>query len=427
MPLFLVLYNTSYAVLTINIDKGIINKHSVAIVDFKNDFKNDSIPDGVTGVIRYDMAHNGRLIQSNTIPEKPDSLKDINWNKWNSDYIVIGKVDKGAFNTSITFDVIDTKLRQVVLSSSVDNIGKTQFRQVAHLVSDTIYKTVTDENGFFSSKIAYIVSNNSLNLWQSTYQLIVSDYDGFNAKTLITQKGIPLASPAWSSDGKYIAYVSYYDGGMKIYQLNTKTGKYTDIADYKGINSSPSYAPNGKYIAYASSKNNSENTNIYVASIADNNTPKALTINNINTAPAWSPDSNKIAFVSNRDRGRPAIYLTDYNSKYPASTAYITQGYQLLDPVYTHDGKHIIFMYQAAKNNPINIANYSIEDKKITKLTQGSADSSPTVSPDGSVVMYVKDSNTDHAKLALVSTDGLMQDTININTTGKISAPAWQY
>ncbi|MDE4951336.1 TolB family protein, partial [Francisella tularensis] len=74
------------------------------------------------------------------------------------------------------------------------------------------------------------------------YELIISDYDGYNKHVVLRQTDNPIATPSGSNDGRYIVYSSYSGGSMGVYTLEISTCKVTRITNYKGINSSPSFS-----------------------------------------------------------------------------------------------------------------------------------------------------------------------------------------
>lgn len=258
-----------------------------------------------------------------------------------------------------------------------------------------------------------------------TYELIISDYDGYNKHTVLTQKDNPIATPSWSSDGKFIVYSSYSGGSMAVYKLQIATGKVTRISNFKGINSAAAYSPNDDMIALALSKGYSDQTNIYIMNLV-NKSLKRLTINGINTAPKFSPNGKSVIFTSDRG-GRPNIYVAPINSKYPQSSRLSSKIYQGYEPNYTPDGKDVVFMNQSARSKGTRIAVFDISNSDLKILTNGKSDASPTVSPFGDMVAYVASNSRGYNSIDMVSLNGDNHFSIvNIDDNKTlIQSPSW--
>jgi Tol biopolymer transport system component len=112
--------------------------------------------------------------------------------------------------------------------------------------------------------------------------------------------------PAWSPDGKQIAFVSDRDGNRDLYIMNVGCrdfftpcdGHIRRLTDDAGGEFDPAWSPDGQQIAYVSEMLGYE---IMVVA-AGGGIPQQLTHNpGLDANPAWSPDGQNIAFSSDRD------------------------------------------------------------------------------------------------------------------------------
>ena len=114
--------------------------------------------------------------------------------------------------------------------------------------------------------------------------------------------------PAWSPDGRRLAYASRQDGNWEIYVYDTVTGDTTRMTYDLSFQGAPTWSSDGEWLAYESYQGN--NLDIYVMRIDGSQQPIRLPGNSDapDYSPAWSPDGRHIAFVSLRD-GNQDIYV----------------------------------------------------------------------------------------------------------------------
>ena len=130
-------------------------------------------------------------------------------------------------------------------------------------------------------------------------ELYVIGIDGKNRKRLTGNPAID-AHPAWSPDGKRIAFSTSRWGDLEIAVLELGTGNVTRLTHTKGLDDYPAWSPDGKRIAWTGNRRG--NFDIFVMN-ADGTKPRNATNSpGIDNFPAWTPDG-RLTFVSNRSGG----------------------------------------------------------------------------------------------------------------------------
>jgi len=129
------------------------------------------------------------------------------------------------------------------------------------------------------------------------------------------------SDPDWSPDGSQIVFESTRDGNWEIYRMPFSGKNFPEEDDYPNVvrltddagnNWAPAWSPDGRRIAFTTDRDG--NNEIYVMD-ADGSQLVNLTNNPADDRmPTWSPDSQNIAFISNRDDNYE-IYIMDEDGK----------------------------------------------------------------------------------------------------------------
>lgn len=399
------------AELTIEITKGIESAMPVAIVPFGG-----VAPVDVAQIVNADLARSGyfRLMPEQNMPGRPTTPPEIDFNAWKSagqEYMVIGQVQLDAGAYAVQFYLHNVANGQQMLAYRV-NPKSQDLRRAAHYISDMVFEALTGIKGMFSGRIAYITSTGGAH---KTYTLQVADADGYNPQTIAASQE-PLMSPAWSPDGSKIAYVSFENKSSQIFIQTLATGDRQMISGSRGINGAPSWSPNGTSLAVTLSKDG--NPDIYVVSSGGGSMRRLTNNSAIDTEPSWSPDGRNIVFTSDRG-GKPQLYLM--SSSGGGEQRLTFEGSYNARGIFSPDGKMIAMVHGSSGSYRIGVMDMAT--RRISVLTDGPLDESPSFSPNGSMILYVSD-RSGRQTLSAVSTDGRTSQQLG-EQQGEVRYPAW--
>jgi len=413
-----------FATLDIELTQGISAKTPVAVIPFAGQQALDT-NEQLADVIANDLNISGRfsILPRKDYNHNPSRVMEVQaqyWRDKNVDNIIVGEVKAVADHRfSVKVSLLDLYNNNPIRRpESIYNrtyvVKAKDVRRVAHRFADEIYSTLTDERGIFSTRIAYVVVKHPTST-TSEYRLEVADMDGVNPHTLM-RSNHSIMSPDWSADGRYLSFVSFENGRSEVFVENVITGQRRKIADFKGINSAPAWSPDGKQLALVLSKTGKPK--IYLYHIAKR-TFKQLTYGlSIDTEPSWARDGKTIVFTSNRG-GSPQVYR--YWLKNQKVKRLTFEGRYNASPQLTSDAKNLVFLHHNGK--AFTIAVQELANGIVSELTRTNSNESPTVSPNGRMVLYA---TLDKAKgvLALVSIDGRVRLRLP-SLEGEVQEPAW--
>jgi len=115
-------------------------------------------------------------------------------------------------------------------------------------------------------------------------------------------------APAWSPDGRRIAFTSTRDGNAEIYVVDANGTALRRLTSDAADDFAPAWSPDGRRIAFTSTRDG--NAELYLGD-ANGGAAQRLTRSPAGDhMPAWSPDGSRIAFASRR-RGTFDLYVMD--------------------------------------------------------------------------------------------------------------------
>jgi TolB protein len=377
-------------------------------------------PADIAEVVRADLARSGQfrpLPPADLGSQRPSRGADIDFayfRQLKQNDIVVGRVldaaDGGYRVEYELYDMGGNRLLAFALTARANAM-----RDVAHQIADAIYEKLTGVRGAFWTRIAYIVQTGVGKGAQ--YALMIADADGYNPQTIV-RSDKPLLSPAWSPDGRKLAYVSFERGNSSIVVQDIATGAREVVAGFKGINSAPSFSPDGRRLAMALSK--SGNPEIYVMDLGSRALTQVTSQFGIDTEPVWSADGTSLYFTSDRS-GKPQIYQAPAGG---GSASRVTfQGSYNARATVSADGKRLAVAQGSGNVYRIAMLDRSLGSPRWTMLSPGSLDESPSFAPNAAMVLYAAREGG-RGVLCAVSADARVRQRL-VLANGDVREPAW--
>jgi len=403
------------AELTIEITQGVDNPTRIGISPITQDGK--SLPEDVSKIISADLERSG-LFQP--IPKRdmlsfPSTVKEVYYRDWRilgAEYLVVGKTSRQGGIYQITFSLLEVHSSRLVFTKMVKG-SNTQLRDLAHYISDEVYLAVTGIPGAFSTRVAYITAIPSRG--KMKFRLMVSDVDGARERLMLESKE-PIMSPAWSPDAKHLAYVSFETGRPAIFRQNLVTAKREQLTNFRGLNGAPAWSPDGRKLALVLSKDG--NPEIYTFDFQSRRFTRRTKHFAIDTEPNWTPDGKSLVFTSDRG-GSPQIY------KLVMATGQVERltfkGSYNARPRLAADGRTLVMVHR--NNGRFHIASQDLVTGDLRVLTQTYLDESPTVAPNGAMLLYATKKGN-KGVLAAVSLDAGVKFFLPARF-GDVREPAW--
>src|SRR5256886_1359810 len=181
-----------------------------------------------------------------------------------------------------------------------------------------------------------------------------------------------IGGTAWSPDGKTIAFISNISGRNNLWLVPAEGGWPTQLTVSDQRQTAPAWSPDGKWIAYMSDYDGDEQWDIFLVSP---NTGQVANLTNTRELaeerPGWSPDGRHLAYMVRPKTS--SVFEIDIYDTLTRETRHLTTGTANdklnVSPIWSRDGKWIVYTQQQAKGIDSNIFVAEVASGKNTLLT----------------------------------------------------------
>jgi TolB protein len=348
-----------------------------------------------------------------------DQIPFPSWRELGADAVVFGTVQRKGESVLVQVRLFNVRSGQPVFSKEYSGSPRNP-RAYAHTISDEIHDQQAGFTGVARTKLAFVSDRNRDRLIGTTEnrevkEIYISDYDGANQQRITISRQLNL-NPAWSSDGRAVAYTQHQPTPQIlvsfIYQgILQKPTKAPDSYF------TPVFSPDGKRIAFASNRDG--NNEIYVMNIDGSGLRRLTNHPAYEVAPTWNPTGTQIAFTSDR-AGQPQIYMMNADG---TDVRRVTTTESYADRATWSPAPFTEITFTARTPAGFDIKAYDLVTGQTRQLTFGEgSNESPTYSPNGRHIAFTS-TRAGRVQVFTMTRDG--RDVRQITRDGVNQTPAW--
>ena len=246
-------------------------------------------------------------------------------------------------------------------------------------------------------------------------EIYIADYDGANQRRITVSRQLNL-TPAWSPDGRALAYTTYRPSPDIVVSFIYQ-GLLQNPTKGVGTNYIPVFSPDGTRIAFMSGRDG--NPEIYVMNVDGSNLRRLTNHPAGDGTPTWSPNGAQLAFVSDRT-GTPQIYMMAADG---SNVRRLTTNESWADQPTWSPAPFNDIAYAARTGPAFDIKIYDLATGQTRQITMGEGSNErPSYSPNGRHLAFTSTRNGG-SQVFTITRDG--RDLRQITRAGNNQMPAW--
>ena len=397
LVLYLLLINKSFALIEIDITRGNLDPLPIAVSPLHVDVKSENsegikikeLGENISKIIENNFRGTGLFnpLKKDAFVQKPDiaHLKPRfeDWRLIKAQALVTGKLLVKDGKLKVEFRLWDTAASKEMTALAFTTTP-TNWRRVAHIISDKIYERLTGEEGYFDTRIIYVAESGPKN--ERIKKLAIMDQDGANTKYLTYGTELVL-TPRFNPKNQLVTYMSYFRNEPRVYLLDIETGSQEIVGKFPGMTFAPRFSPDGNKIVMSFAKDG--NSDIYTMDLDSRVVERITDHSSIDTSPSFSPDGKFIAFNSDRS-GLQQIYVMRSDG---TDVKRITFGNGIYGtPVWSPRGDLIAFTKMRKGKFYIGVMRIDGTGERL--LTENYYQEAPSWSPNGRVLVFYRETKS---------------------------------
>ena len=436
--LFIILFinlfiiNNSSALIEIDITRGNLDPLPIAISPLHVDVKSENFEGvkikelgaDISKIIEDNFRATGLFnpLKKEAFVQKPDiaHLKPRfeDWRLIKAQALITGKLLVKEGKLKVEFRLWDLAAAKEMTALAFTTTPS-NWRRVAHIISDKIYERLTGEEGYFDTRIIYVAESGPKN--ERVKKLAIMDQDGANTKYLTLGNELVL-TPRFNPTNQMVTYLSYFKNLPRVYLLDIETGIQEVVGDFPGMTFAPRFSPDGKKIIMSLAKDG--NSDIWTRNLETRVQERITNHPSIDTSPSYSPDGKYITFNSDRS-GYQQIYVMKSDGSKVKRISFGKGIYGT--PVWSPRGDLIAFTKLHKGKFYIGVMRIDGTGERL--LTENFYQEAPSWSPNGRVLIFYRETKTDSkgkgfsAKLWSIDLTGYNERQVPTPTDG--SDPSW--